>query len=219
MEQLTAHAAPLAPEEAADLRRFLVVVPDPRDARGRRYPAPALLCAAAAAVLAGARIAVGEWIADIPQHTLGILGFTADPFTRQRAVPHPATVRRLLERVDGDALDAAIGACLQARHPLAPPQQAEPKRTALRPLAVDDKTVRGSRTAQAAAVHLLAAMTHGGTVLVAATCEHGDAALTLSVPDVVRLGFFGSTMTIANDGDRNAVREPQSITPVMESSQ
>ncbi|BDM74910.1 hypothetical protein HEK616_83970 (plasmid) [Streptomyces nigrescens] len=120
LEQLTAHAAPLAPEDAADLRRFLAVVPDPRDARGRRYPAPALLCGAAAAVLAGARslIAVGEWISDVPRHALGVLGFTADPFTGQRAVPHPATVRRLLERVDGDALDAAIGAYLQARHPL-----------------------------------------------------------------------------------------------------
>jgi predicted transposase YbfD/YdcC len=142
-------------------------VPDPRDARGRRYSAPALLCAAAAAVLAGAHslVAVGEWIADVPQHVLGVLGFTADPFTGQRAVPHPATVRRLLERVDGDALDVAIGGYLQARQPPTPQREAEPRRPLLRPVAVDGKTVRGSRTAQTAAVQLLAAMTHTGTVL------------------------------------------------------
>ncbi|MGX4695038.1 ISAs1 family transposase [Streptomyces sp. JNUCC 63] len=167
LEQLAAQTAPLTLEAAADLRRFLAAVPDPRDVRGRRYPALALLCAAAAAVLAGARslIAVGEWIADVPQSVVGVLGFAADPLTGQRAVPHPATVRRLLERVDGDALDVAIGAYLQARQPPAPQREAAPRRSPLRPVAVDGKTVRGSRTAQTAAVQLLAAMTHGGTVL------------------------------------------------------
>jgi hypothetical protein len=46
---------------------------------------------------------------------LDALGFGLDPFTRLRPVPHAATVRRLLQRVDGDALDAAISAYLQAR--------------------------------------------------------------------------------------------------------
>ncbi|WNI30786.1 hypothetical protein [Streptomyces sp. ITFR-6] len=43
--------APLA--DAVDLHKFLALVPDPRDPRGRRYPLNALVSAVAAGVLAG----------------------------------------------------------------------------------------------------------------------------------------------------------------------
>ncbi|WP_435611158.1 ISAs1 family transposase [Streptomyces sp. C10-9-1] len=157
-----AHAPSSAPLiDAAALRLFLDAVPDPRDRRGRRHPLPALLAAAAAAVLAGARslAAIGEWITDAPRWAVGALGFAPDPLTGQVVVPHPATVRRLLARVDGDALDAAIGAFLSARTARA----REPG--ALRPIAVDGKTVRGSRTRTTVAVSLLSAMAHSGEVL------------------------------------------------------
>ncbi|MCX5113461.1 transposase family protein [Streptomyces sp. NBC_00378] len=70
-------AAALIPGDIADLRRFLTRVADSRDARGRRNPAVAVLCAAVAAVLTGARslIAINEWIADAPQQVLDVLGF------------------------------------------------------------------------------------------------------------------------------------------------
>ncbi len=99
LEQLGSQSAPLAPGDIADLRRFLILVADPRDARGRRYPALSLLCAAVAAVLTGARslIAISEWITDAPQQVLDVLGFGLDPFTGLRPVPHAATVRRLLQ--------------------------------------------------------------------------------------------------------------------------
>ncbi|ATW51442.1 ISAs1 family transposase [Streptomyces peucetius subsp. caesius ATCC 27952] len=140
-------------------------MPDPRGLRGRRYPLLPLLCAAAAAVLTGARslIAIGEWIGDAPQAVLGVLGFPADPFTGIRPAPHAATVRRLLQRIDGDALDAAIGAYLQARTPR-PEESEPPPKPALRAIAVDGKTVR-PRTVTTAAVQLLAAMDHHGVVL------------------------------------------------------
>ncbi|MFG2409762.1 transposase family protein [Streptomyces brevispora] len=75
-----------------------------------------MLCAAVSAVLTGARslIAISEWITDAPHHVLGIRGFAADPLTGLRPVPHAATAGRLLQRADGDALDAAISAFLQA---------------------------------------------------------------------------------------------------------
>ena len=77
------------------LRRFLDRVPDPRGRRGRRYPAVALLTAAAAAVLAGARslAAVGEWIADAPQEVRAALGLPPDPLTAWNPAPHAGTVR------------------------------------------------------------------------------------------------------------------------------
>ncbi|WP_327173132.1 hypothetical protein OG471_37415 [Streptomyces sp. NBC_01336] len=37
------------------------------------------------------------------------------PLTGQIPIPHPATVRLLLERLDGDVLDRAIGAFLDTR--------------------------------------------------------------------------------------------------------
>ncbi|MFJ2095335.1 ISAs1 family transposase [Streptomyces sp. NPDC087901] len=166
LEQLGSPSNPLTSRDVADLRRFLILVADPRDARGLRYPALALLCAAVSAVLTGARslLAISEWITDAPQHVLGVLGFAADPLTGLRPVPHAATVRRLLQRVDGDALDAAISAYLQARTP-APVEPDAQERPVRRVIAVDGKVVRGSRTQTAAAIHLLAAMDHHGVVL------------------------------------------------------
>lgn len=143
LEQLGSQAPALGSDDAVDLRRFLSLVPDPRDARGQRYPAVALLCGAVAAVLTGARslIAISEWLADAPQHVLGVLGFAVDPFTAAWPVPHAATVRRLLHRVDGDELDAAISAYLQAR--TIPPPQSEVTRSVRRVIAVDGKVIRG----------------------------------------------------------------------------
>lgn len=95
---------------------------------------------------------------------LGVLGFAVDPLTGLRPVPHAAAVRRLPQRVDGDALDAAVSAYLQARR--LPPVKLEAEEAPVRRvIAVDGKVVRGSRTATAAAIQLLAAMDHHGVVL------------------------------------------------------
>ncbi|MGW0826974.1 hypothetical protein [Streptomyces sp. NPDC002845] len=101
-----------------------------------------------------------------PHHVLGACGFTADPLTGQRTAPHAATVPHLLQCVDGDALDAAISAYLQAGMPPLP-QEPRAGRPVLRAVAVDGKTVRGLRTATAttAAVQLLSAMSHSGVVI------------------------------------------------------
>ncbi|WP_326701504.1 ISAs1 family transposase [Streptomyces sp. NBC_01754] len=165
LEHLAHAKAPAPLRDAVDLHRFLSGVPDPRDARGRRYPLAALLSAAAASVLAGARslLAIGEWLADAPAWALRALGFPPDALTGTVPVPHPGTVRRLLARLDGDLLDAAIGAFLDARRRPAPtPEESRP---ALRPIAVDGKVLRGSRAGEKTAVTLLAAMAHSGEVL------------------------------------------------------
>ncbi|MFF4016509.1 transposase family protein [Streptomyces sp. NPDC001843] len=62
--------------------------------------------ATACAVLAGATslLAVGEWITDAPPSVLDRLGVRPDPLSPKRCVPAEATVRRLLARIDGDAL-------------------------------------------------------------------------------------------------------------------
>ncbi|ARF83300.1 hypothetical protein ACIG0C_36560 [Kitasatospora aureofaciens] len=78
-------------------------------------------------------------------------------------------MRRVLQRVDGDALDAAIGAWLAARDTGGPPPDQGPGECLRRSLTVDGKTVRGARRPDGTQVHLLAAMT--GTGLVAAQRE------------------------------------------------
>ncbi|MFJ6861745.1 ISAs1 family transposase [Streptomyces werraensis] len=133
-------------------------MPDPRARRGVRYPWTALLAAAAAAVLAGATsmTAIGEWVADAPQRVLARLGFRPDPLTGRIRPPHPTTIRLVLAAADGDALDRAIGRFLHERRiPSAGP----------RVIAVDGKTLRGSRTKDRPATALIAAMTHDGDVL------------------------------------------------------
>jgi predicted transposase YbfD/YdcC len=165
LEQLIRTHAPVPVAVAVRLRVFLCCVPDPRDRRGRRYPLVALLSAAAAGVLAGARslVAIGEWIADAPRWALQALGFPPDPLTGSVPAPHPATVRRLLARLDGNALDHAVGAFLHSRADAPYPGPAQ--RPALRAIAVDGKTLRGSRHGDRSAVALLAAMEHSGSVL------------------------------------------------------
>ncbi|GHF04475.1 transposase [Streptomyces morookaense] len=73
-------------------------------------------------------------------------------------------MRRVLQRVDGDALDSAIGAWLAARDPDRPTPDQDAAARPRRSLAVDGKTVRGARRADGTHVLLLAAMTGTGPV-------------------------------------------------------
>ncbi|MGW3634343.1 transposase family protein [Streptomyces sp. NPDC005122] len=76
-----------------------------------------VLALAACAVLAGATslLAVGEWITDAPPHVLEHVGMRLDPLFPERSLPAETTVRRLLARIDGDALDLAVGRWLADR--------------------------------------------------------------------------------------------------------
>lgn len=117
-------------------------VPDPRDARGVRHPAPSILSLAVAAVLAGSRsfYAIGQWIAGASQKTLKTLGARWDPVTGRYLGPDEKTVRGLCARLDADALDLALGGwvarrCLRAREARArtgrkPPRGAKARRRA-----------------------------------------------------------------------------------------
>ncbi|MER5185741.1 aldehyde dehydrogenase family protein [Streptomyces sp. NPDC002896] len=161
LEQLARTPSPQPLPDAVCLVQFLAGLPDPRDRRDRRFPLTALVAAAAAGTLAGARslTAIAEWIADAPRWVLLALGFSVDPFTRAVTVPHPTTVMRLLGRLDGDAFDTAVSAFLQARA-----QNRQAATTRWRAVAVDGKQLRGSRAGGGKAVWLLAAMDHTGTV-------------------------------------------------------
>lgn len=150
----------VGPGEVPGLLERLAQVPDPRDPRGVRHALAVVLALTACAVLAGATslLAVGEWIADAPPHVLERLGVQPDPVLPGRLVPAEATVRWLLGRIDGDALDRAIGRWLADRRPVS---------GGLRGLSVDGKSLRGAARARGRKIHLLAAVEHTTGLLLA----------------------------------------------------
>ncbi|MFF0728409.1 ISAs1 family transposase [Streptomyces sp. NPDC004134] len=146
-------------------------VPDPRRCQGRRHPLAFVLAVAACAVLAGAKslAAIAEWAADA---TPGLLSRLGAPCRDPRHGPLPpaeATVRRTLQRIDGDALDAAVGTWLARRDRTTTAGDGTQDDRPRPSLAVDGKTVRGALRPDGTRVHLLAAMT--GTGLVTAQRE------------------------------------------------
>jgi len=122
-------------------------VTDPRARRGVRHRFASLLAVALAAVLGGARsfTAIGEWVAEADAGVLARLGVAG---SRR---PCEATTRRVLTRVDGELLDAVVGAWMRTRVGLLGGQ---------RVIAIDGKTVRGAKAAAKVAPHLVAALDH-----------------------------------------------------------
>lgn len=137
------------------LHAALATVADPRKRRGVRHGLVAVLTVAVCAVAAGARsfVAITEWVADLPEPVAAALGFA------QRR-PSESAIRRLVQRLDADRFDTAIGAWLQRQCA----QVSPPGRR--RVLAVDGKALRGARSGDDRARHLLAVIDHhSGVVL------------------------------------------------------
>src|SRR5947209_6530799 len=127
-----------------DLLDALAAVPDPRARRGVRHRLVTVLAIGVCAVLAGACTftAITEWAQDLPVGVRVRLGLG-------RVAPCESTIRRILQAVDPDALDAAVSAWLAPRSVAWPPTR--------RMIAIDGKTARGARGPDGRAVRLLAA--------------------------------------------------------------
>ncbi|MCX4617276.1 MULTISPECIES: transposase family protein [Streptomyces] len=82
----------------------------------------------------------------------------------RRGAPSQATLTRLLAALDGDALDAAIGAYLAERDHTDAGGTGSAPRTAI---AVDGKALSGSAHRRQRHRHLLSAVTHAPTVTLA----------------------------------------------------
>lgn len=95
---------------ASSLVARLARVPDPRDPRGRRHPLVVILVLAACATLVVGNdsvTAIWQWAVGTGQEVLARIGARHDAFTGWYLVPSEATFRRVLTRLDGDALDDA----------------------------------------------------------------------------------------------------------------
>ena len=190
LDQLADAASPAA-VETTGLLACLATVPDSRRTHGRRHPLVFVLALAACAVLAGARslAAIAEWAADAPPDLLVRLGGTIREPDTGPAAPTEATVRRVLQRIDGDALDAAVGSWLADRSRPQTPKTSRPA------LAVDGKTVRGAIRADGTQVHLLAAMNATGMVLAQREVDAKTNEITVFRPLLAQLDLTGTVVT------------------------
>ena len=159
--------APACGNDAGDagLLVFLGRVPDRRRVRGRRHQLAAILALACAAVAAGAKslTAIAEWAAAAPAQVLAAFGVRRDPRSGSLVVPSETTIRRTLNKVDADALDAQVGAWLLAKAGYGGEQDRGEEMV----VAVDGKTARGARQADGTAPHFLAAITCAETAVIA----------------------------------------------------
>ncbi|MFY1634833.1 transposase family protein [Solwaraspora sp. WMMB335] len=157
------HAPALTvPETAGGLPAALADLPDPRARRGVRHRLTVVVTAAVCAVVAGYRsyAAIAEWVTDVPAETALALGMAPD------RRPSEAMIRRLLQAMDPQLLTAAISVWLAGR-------ATATTATAGRAIAVDGKTLRGSRTLDAPARHVMTACEQATGVVLASTTVDG----------------------------------------------
>src|SRR5215813_876077 len=126
-------------------------IPDFRHRRGKRHPLPAMLSLACCAMLCGYRSysAIAEWGYNYGIGIAQALGFT-------HTTPCAATLPTVFRPVDRDTLAATWGAWAE---PVVVSSPAAPL-AGEAAIALDGKTLRGSRKQGAPGVHLLSALSH-----------------------------------------------------------
>ncbi len=134
----------------------IAMLPDPRKARGKRHPLGAVIALAVAATLCGYRsyTAMAEWGRTYGTDCSWALGFTREQTPGTLWVS--ATLFQLFRRLDRGALDACLGRCATTvLTALLGDEEA-----AVKALAIDGKSLRGSRKQGAPFTHLLSAVSH-----------------------------------------------------------
>ena len=154
---------------AASLLERLGELSDPRDPRGRQYPLVPVLALCVVAILAGhTGFAAIAQFGRLRQHRLGhALGF------RNGRMPCANTLSLLLRGLDADHLDRIVGEWLASRHG-----------GGWGHVALDGKTLRGSRGGDIPGTYLLAAYAPQASAVIApmrveATTNEHKAALRL----------------------------------------
>jgi predicted transposase YbfD/YdcC len=126
-------------------------MPDFRRRQGQRHPLPAILSLACCAMLCGYRSysAIAEWGRNYGTGIAHALGFTHN-------TPCAATLHTIFRRVDRDTLETKLGDWAErvVANTLPAPSASEAA------VALDGKTLRGSRKQGAPGVHLLSALSH-----------------------------------------------------------
>jgi hypothetical protein len=133
-------------------------LPDVRRTQGRRHKLASTLTICALGTLCGARgtRAIADFATYLNQTQLRLLRAYRNPRTARYEPPSEPTIRRMLKRVAAEAFDAAVTAWMAEQDPVP-----------LRRLAVDGKTIKGSRRSDGRPVHLVGAVSADSQRLVA----------------------------------------------------
>jgi len=131
------------------LIEVLAEVQDPRHARGQRHPFAAILALAVVATLCGAKgyTAIAEWGRNYGGAFSRALGFT------RSKTPCASTFFLALRDLDRHAFERLLSAWAEGALAATPPPKGEREA-----LAIDGKTVRGSKQQGALDVHLLSVL-------------------------------------------------------------
>lgn len=169
----------------------LADVPDPRHRRGIRHPLPAVLGLAVLALLTGCKSyhAIAQFGRDKGFALAAVLGF------RRGKTPSKATYSTLFRRLDVVAFEAAVARWVEAR--LSDEEKAA--------LALDGKTLRGSRDGELPGQHLVALYAVGVSAVLAQlrvdakTNEHKAALQLLGIVPVRGRVVTGDAMFCQRD--------------------
>jgi DDE_Tnp_1-associated/Transposase DDE domain len=135
------------------LMEILHTIPDPRKPRGLRHPLAPMLALAVLAILAGhsSLEAIAQFGRDHGHPLAFALGF------RRGKTPTKSAFSKLFRRLDIDAFEAALSRWLRTR------QQASDWPA----IAIDGKTLRGSKDGETPGVHLLTAFVPAAATVIA----------------------------------------------------
>ena len=153
----------LSLKQAEDLKERLSQIPDPRMPRGKRHRKLSVLMIAICALLCSASnyAAIAQWTKSCTQNMLKRLGCRFNRKTGQYEYPSEPTIRRFLQGVDAEAVDAAVYGWLQT---LCGKDDA---------LAIDGKTLKGARQQDGHTIHLLSAfLQQKGVVIAQCAVDH-----------------------------------------------
>lgn len=178
-------AAPLS------LLEVLAQVPDPRNPKGIRHPLSAILSLTVLAMLTGAKsyTAIAQFGRDRGFALAIALGF------RRGKTPAKSTLSELFRDLDVTAFEAALSRWVASRLPP----------TSERHIALDGKTVRGSRDGEVPGVHLVAAYLPDAQAVLAQirvdskTNEHKAALQLLGILPVKGSIFTGDAIFCQRD--------------------
>src|ERR1041384_4707487 len=156
------------------LIEVLAEIPDCRTNRGKRHPLTAILALACSAMLCGYRsyTAIAEWGRNYGGHLMQALGFT-------RRSPCAATLHTILRGLDREMFEAHVGAWIEELLAETPPSP-----DLMEAMAVDGKTLRGSKKQGAPGAHLLSALAPRLGLTLA---QHAVADKTNAIPAALEL--------------------------------
>ncbi len=175
------NAVPIA---VPSLKAALQAVPDRRQASGKRHQLSSILAFVSCGMLCGAKslLAIFEWGRAHQDWCMQMFGFV-------RCTPSVNTLHLVLKNLDVAAFEAVLSKWAGSQCTEAPFEE-------LQPVAIDGKTIRGSKSQGVPGVHLLSAFAnHSGTVLAQVAVSSQDNEITQAQPLLEQLNLNGIVVT------------------------